>query len=94
MRNKRLVIILAAIAALLLLPLVAMQFSDEVRWTPFDFVVAGALLLGAGLTCEVVARRGGTLAYRLTVGTVIVAVLVMVWLELAVGVFGTPWAGS
>lgn len=94
MRNKRLVIILAAIAALLLLPLVAMQFSDEVKWTPFDFVVAGALLLGAGLTYEAVARKGHSRAYRLTVGVVIAAVLVMVWLELAVGVFGTPWGGS
>jgi hypothetical protein len=94
MRNKRLVIILAAIAALLLLPLVAMQVSDEVNWTSFDFVVAGALLLGAGLTYEAVARRGGTRTYRLAVGMVIVAVLVMVWLELAVGVFGTPWGGS
>lgn len=94
MRNKRLVIILAAIAALLLLPLIAMQFSDEVKWTPFDFVVAGVLLLTAGLTYEAVARRGGTLAYRLTVGIVIVAVFVLVWLELAVGLFGTPWAGS
>jgi hypothetical protein len=94
MRNKRLVIILAATAALLLLPLVAMQFSDDVKWTPFDFVVAGALLLGAGLTYEAVARKGGTRGHRLTVGVVIVAVLVMVWLELAVGVFGTPWGGS
>jgi len=94
MRNKRLAIYLAAITALLLVPLVAMQFSDEVKWSLFDFAVAGALLLGAALTYEVFARKGGTLAYRLTVGMVIAAVLIAVWLELAVGVFGTPWSGS
>ena len=40
------------------IPLVAMQFTDEVAWTSFDFVVAGVLLAnalgsrgqGAGLT--------------------------------------------
>jgi len=30
----------------------------------------------------------------LIVGLVILAVLVLIWAELAVGVFGTPFAGS
>jgi hypothetical protein len=49
MQNKRIIIILLAMAFLLLLPLVAMQLTDEVAWDLDDFVVAGALLLGAGL---------------------------------------------
>ena len=93
-QNKRLVIILLAITCILLLPLLAMRFTDEVRWTLFDFLVAGALLLGAGLAYEFFARKGGTLAYRVIVGMAIAAVLLVVWLELAVGIFGTPWAGS
>jgi hypothetical protein len=59
-------IILAAIPVILLLRLIAMAFTDEVKWTLFDFVVAGALLLAAGLAYEVLARKGGTPAYRLT----------------------------
>jgi hypothetical protein len=94
MRNKRLVIVLVAIAAILLAPLVAMQFTDQVHWTPFDFIVAGALLLGAALAYEFFARKSGSVAYRVTVGLVIATVLVVVWAELAVGIFGTPWAGS
>lgn len=94
MQNKRLDFILLAITGILLLPLVAMSFTESVKWTLFDFLVAGALLLGAGLTYEFFARRGGTLAYRVTIGVVVAAVLLVVWLELAVGVFGTRWSGS
>ena len=94
MRNKRLVFILAAIAIVLLLPLVAMQFTDQVKWSGFDFLVAAALLLGAGLTFEFFARQRSSTAYRVTIGLAIAAALALVWLELAVGVFGTPLAGS
>ena len=37
------------VLVLLLVPLVAMQFTREVRWGLADFIVAGALLFGAGL---------------------------------------------
>src|SRR5688500_13320264 len=63
-QNKRFVVILLAITCILLLPLLAMRFTNEVNWTPFDFVVAGALLLGAGLAYEFLARRGGTRGFR------------------------------
>jgi hypothetical protein len=92
--NKRLIIILLAIACVLLLPAVAMRFTDEVSWTSFDFVVAGALLLAAGLTFEFFARRSISMKGRIAAGLAIGAVLVVVWLELAVGIFGSPWAGS
>lgn len=40
-------------AFLLMIPLVGVLLSDEVAWNPFDFVVAGILLLGTGLrTCS------------------------------------------
>lgn len=63
-------------------------------WSLFDFLVAGALLLGAGLAYVFFARRGGTRVYRIAVGVVIAAVVLVIWLELAVGVFGSPLSGS
>ena len=33
-----------SVVAILIAPLVAMQFTGEVHWTPFDFAVAAALL--------------------------------------------------
>lgn len=92
--NKRLVTILLASASVLLLPAVAMRFTDEVSWSGFDFLVAGVLLLAAGVAFEFFARRVASLKSRVIAGTAIAVVLLVVWLELAVGIFGTPWAGS
>lgn len=94
MPNKRLKLILLAVAVLLLIPFTAMQFSNEVKWSGFDFAVAGALLLGTGLLCELVLRKVQKPAYRLALCGAIVVMLVLVWIELAVGIFGTPFAGS
>lgn len=45
MKNKRLLIVLVT-ATLLLIPLIAMQFTEEVNWNFAYFIVAGALLMG------------------------------------------------
>lgn len=92
--NKRLIIILSLAAVLLSIPLIAMQLSDEVNWKPFDFLIAGILLFGSGLLCELVLRKvpGTTTRVALCVGVLLL--LVLVWLELAVGIFGSPLAGS
>lgn len=92
--NKRLIGILITIALILLIPLIAMQFTSEVDWSPFDFLVMGALLLGTGLTCELIMRTVKKTAYRLAIVAGILVALILIWMELAVGIFGTPFAGS
>lgn len=74
---------------LLLVPLVAMQFTDEVRWNLADFVVAGALLFGACATYQLLAARTDNLAYRAAVGVAVGATLLLVWANLAVGLIGS-----
>jgi hypothetical protein len=76
-------------ALLLLIPLVAMQFTSEVVWTLSDFVIAGALLFGTGLTYLLVARLGNNGAYRLAVGVAVMAGLLLIWINLAVGFIGS-----
>jgi hypothetical protein len=93
-RNKRLIIILLAATGVFLALAAAMRFTDNVSWTPFDFLVAGGLLLLATLTFEFFARRCGSAKSRVVVGIVIAAMLLVIWLELAVGIFGSPLAGS
>lgn len=93
-QNKRLVGIVLGVALLLLVPLVAMQFTDEVNWTTFDFMVAGVLLLGTGLLCEWVIRKVRRTELRIGICLVILAALFLLWAELAVGIFGTPIGGS
>lgn len=93
-QNKRLFAIIFTVGTLLLIPLVAMQFTEEVNWSPADFVLMGALLLGTGLLCELVLRKVKGLVPRLAICAVIVVMLLLTWAELAVGIFGTPFAGS
>lgn len=77
-----------ATAILLLLPLIAMQFTDEVVWGPEDFLVAGVLLAGTGLLLELMLSRATTTAYRLAAGLGLGSALFLVWVNLAVGVIG------
>jgi hypothetical protein len=76
-------------ALTLLLPLVAMQFTDEVNWSETDFIVAGALIGGTGLTFELAARATANHAYRAAVGLALAAAFLLIWLNLAVGIIGT-----
>jgi hypothetical protein len=76
-------------AFLLLLPLVAMQFTDEVNWDETDFAVIGAMLAVACGTYELAARMTGNSAYRAAVGVAVAAAFILVWMNLAVGIIGT-----
>ncbi|MGI4822167.1 MAG: hypothetical protein ACRYFV_13235 [Janthinobacterium lividum] len=86
---KSLTRVVLATAFLLLIPLVAMQFTHEVAWTLADFVVAGGLLVGAGLTYVLIARLATTATYRVAVGVAVLAGLLLVWANLAVGLVGS-----
>lgn len=55
--NKRLIGIVLTVVILLLIPLIAMQFTAEVAWTQSGFLAAGVLLPGTGLLCELVLRN-------------------------------------
>ena len=94
MENKRLIAIVLTVVFLLLIPLIVMQFTDEVNWNLADFVVAGVLLLGTSLICEVVMRKVKETNHRIILCAAILVALLLIWIELAVGLFGTPFAGT
>jgi hypothetical protein len=78
---------------LLMVPLVAMQFTAEVNWTYSDFVFAGILLFGTGLSYILVTRIfatrfGRSMIYRMAVGFALLTGLFMIWSNLAVGIIG------
>lgn len=93
-KNKRLVGIVIAVACLLLIPFTAMQFTAEVDWSLFDFVLAGVLLLGTGLIIELAIRKVKNMNSRIALIAIILLGLFLLWAELAVGIFGSPIAGS
>ncbi len=93
-QNKRLIGIVLSVALLLLIPLIAMQFTEEVDWNLFDFIIMGILLLGTGLMIELTLRKIKNKNYRIIFIAGILFAFFLVWAELAVGVLGTPFAGS
>ena len=79
----------AAAALILLLPLFAMQVTDQIVWDVADFAIFGALLVGVGVTYELAARRTRNAAYRSAVGVALAAAFILVWVNSAVGLIGT-----
>lgn len=76
-----------AVALIMTAPMVAMQFTREVNWTIRDFVFAGVLLIGGGAAIEVVAWQVRNPAVRIGFGLFVVAVVALIWIEGAVGIF-------
>jgi hypothetical protein len=72
-----------ATALILLIPLLA-----NWPWTLSDFVIAGVVIFGTGLTYVLVARKAGNVAYRAAVGVALAAAFLLIWINLAVGIIG------
>jgi hypothetical protein len=87
-KNMRIVVLAAA--AILMVPLLAMQFTDEVAWDLFDFVAAGILLLGTGFLYVLLTWKARSARTRIIIGAVLACGLLYIWAELAVGIF-TDW---
>lgn len=86
--------IFSIVGILLLIPLIAMQFTDKVKWSPFDFMIMGILLSITGIIAALIWTKIKSVQYRIAFLLVLLVVLLLIWLELAVGIFGTPFAGS
>jgi hypothetical protein len=93
-KPKTFLLLLSIVLLLLLIPFVAMQFTNEVNWSLMDFVMAGILLFGTSLIIELVLRKVKSTKHRLLISGIILFLLFLLWAELAVGVFGSPIAGN
>lgn len=75
-------------ALILLLPLIARLFTDEVHWSPGDFLAAGLLLGGTGLLFELALRRSRDDAFRWGALVALATGLLLAWSNAAVGIVG------
>ena len=78
----------AAIAGLIALPAIAMQFTTEVNWGAEDFAFAVVMLGGVGLAFELAVRASGSWAYRGGAAVALGAGLLLLWGNAAVGIVG------
>ena len=93
-QSQRITLLYSIPFVILSIPLMAMQFTEEVNWTISDFLVMGILLFTTVFTIDFVLKKFKTLKSRLILTVGIVVLLALVWAELAVGIFGSPLAGS
>ena len=82
------------VALLLLIPLIAMQLTNEVNWLFFDFIIMGGMLTITGLLIGIILKKVNNSKNRLILIVTIVMIFFLIWAELAVGLFGTTFAGD
>lgn len=92
--NKPIATLALTTVFLLLIPLIAMQFSDEVVWTLGDFIIAGVLIFGTGFAYILVTRvlapqMKDNMIYRVAVGFALFTGLFLIWVNGAVGIIGS-----
>lgn len=78
----------------LLIPLIGTFISDEINWSLFDFIVMGFGLIFLGAAINFVVNREKNLKRRIMFIGIFLLIFLVVWAEIAVGVFGTSFAGS
>ncbi|UQB68495.1 hypothetical protein [Epilithonimonas zeae] len=93
-QHQRSILLYSIPFVILSIPLIAMQFTKEVNWAFSDFLIMGILLFATVFTIDFVLKKIKTLKSRLILVVGILALLVLVWAELAVGIFGSPFSGS
>lgn len=79
---------------LLLIPLIGMAITDEINWSLYDFIIMGSLLISLSIGINFVSNRTKNLKNRYLYIGILVLIFTFIWAELAVGIFGTPFAGS
>lgn len=92
--KNRFIILLLASMSLLLVPAVAMLFSSEVVWTSYDFTIAALVILGTVVLAELILRMFPRKKQRIYLIALLFILFGVLWIEMAVGVFGSPIAGT
>lgn len=93
-QKQKTVTIYALPLVLLCIPLLGNLFSKEVNWSASDFLIAGTLLFTTAFLINLVRSKIKKQSQKVLVCIFILLALALIWVELAVGIFGSPFAGS
>lgn len=94
MKTKQIIRSVLAAELILLVPLIAMIFSDDAQWSVSDFIIVGVLLAGVGIGYQLIVTGIKNNSKQAALGIVLAALMILLWIEMAVGLFGSPIAGS
>ena len=71
-----------------------MTITDEINWSPFDFIIMGSLLILLSIGINFVSHQAKNFKNRVLYIGILVLIFILIWAELAVGIFGTSFAGN
>lgn len=93
-QKQKTTFIFAVPALLMTIAFFGNLFVQGWDWSPFDFLIAAVLLFGTAFIINLIVRSKKSFLAKLLICGVILFVLAIIWVELAVGLFGSPFAGS
>ena len=79
---------------LLVIPLIGMCITEEINWSPFDFIIMGVLILSVSIGINFTLNKTKNLKNRIIYIVILGLLFLLIWAELAVGIFGSPFAGN
>ncbi len=88
MQHKSIARIALITISILMVPLIAMQFTDEVLWGPIDFAVFGIMLISVGFAFEFITAKQNSMVYKAAIGLALLTAFLLIWVNLAVGLIG------
>lgn len=80
--------------ALLLIPAIAMQFTNEVQWKIGDFIIAAVILFTVTTSLLLINQYVRSKWKKIGLLLIVIILFILLWAELAVGIFDSPIAGS
>jgi hypothetical protein len=75
--------------AVMLAPLIAMQFTKDVAWDAADFAVLGVMVFGSAAAYSLALRITPERSYLAGIGLTLLATFALIWINLAVGIIGS-----
>ena len=79
---------------LLIIPILGILLTNSVEWSVLDFLLMTSLLLALGIGIELTTINFKQFNTRIAIISFIVLIFLMIWVELAVGIFNSPFAGN
>ena len=80
--------------SLLIIPLLGVLLTNAVEWGIFDFLLMGSLLLVLGIAINLTFLNIKYFNKRIAIIFFVILIFLLIWVELAVGVFNIPFAGT
>ena len=78
---------------LLTIPFLSNIYINDFNWSMVDFIIMGVLIFSCISFISFIRKKFSGIKETLAL-IIVVIVFILLWAELAVGIFGSPFAGS